>query len=77
MAEQQQFYLLLGNLMSPDNNVRKHSEVREETIVVCLGGNLGEWLDDYAKLTVLLPNLVARTVHSHQAHVHCETDDEQ
>lgn len=27
MAEQQQFYLLLGNLMSPDNNVRKHSEV--------------------------------------------------
>uniref|UniRef100_H3CF52 Karyopherin (importin) beta 3 n=1 Tax=Tetraodon nigroviridis TaxID=99883 RepID=H3CF52_TETNG len=28
MAEQQQFYILLGNLMSPDNNVRKHSEVR-------------------------------------------------
>lgn len=27
MAEQQQFYLLLGNLMSPDNNVRKQSEV--------------------------------------------------
>ncbi|KAG7268938.1 hypothetical protein CRUP_002934 [Coryphaenoides rupestris] len=25
-AEQQQFYLLLGNLMSPDNNVRKQSE---------------------------------------------------
>lgn len=29
MAEQQQFYLLLGNLMSPDNNVRKQSEVSE------------------------------------------------
>lgn len=29
MAEQQQFYLLLGNLMSPDNNVRKQSEVRK------------------------------------------------
>uniref|UniRef100_A0A3P9JBW7 Karyopherin (importin) beta 3 n=1 Tax=Oryzias latipes TaxID=8090 RepID=A0A3P9JBW7_ORYLA len=28
MAEQQQFYLLLGNLMSPDNNVRKQAEVR-------------------------------------------------
>lgn len=27
MAEQQQFYLLLGNLMNPDNNVRKLSEV--------------------------------------------------
>lgn len=27
MAEQQQFYLLLGNLMNPDNNVRKQSEV--------------------------------------------------
>lgn len=27
MAEQQQFYLLLGNLMSPDNNVRKQAEV--------------------------------------------------
>ncbi|KAJ3584175.1 hypothetical protein NHX12_014671 [Muraenolepis orangiensis] len=26
MAEQQQFYLLLGNLMSPDNNTRKQSE---------------------------------------------------
>ena len=28
MAEQQQFYLLLGNLMSPDNSVRKQAEVR-------------------------------------------------
>lgn len=28
MAEQQQFYLLLGNLMSPDNTVRKQAEVR-------------------------------------------------
>lgn len=27
MAEQQQFYLLLGNLMSPDNIIRKQSEV--------------------------------------------------
>lgn len=27
MAEQQQFYLLLGNLMSPDNTVRKQAEV--------------------------------------------------
>lgn len=27
MAEQQQFYLLLSNLMSPDNTVRKQSEV--------------------------------------------------
>ncbi|KAM9820263.1 importin-5 [Neosynchiropus ocellatus] len=26
MAEQQQFYVLLGNLMSPDNNVRKQAE---------------------------------------------------
>uniref|UniRef100_A0A3Q0RWT9 Importin-5 n=1 Tax=Amphilophus citrinellus TaxID=61819 RepID=A0A3Q0RWT9_AMPCI len=30
MAEQQQFYLLLGNLMSPDNNIRKQAEVRGE-----------------------------------------------
>lgn len=29
MAEQQQFYLLLSNLMSPDNTVRKQSEVWE------------------------------------------------
>lgn len=29
MAEQQQFYLLLSNLMSPDNTVRKQSEVRK------------------------------------------------
>lgn len=28
MAEQQHFYLLLSNLMSPDNTVRKQSEVR-------------------------------------------------
>lgn len=47
MAEQQQFYLLLGNLMSPDNNVRKHSEVRRGPAaaggveVSCWG-----WLDD-------------------------------
>lgn len=27
MAEQQQFHLLLGNLMSPDNGIRKQSEV--------------------------------------------------
>ncbi|XP_066562833.1 importin-5 [Amia ocellicauda] len=33
MAEQQQFYLLLGNLMSPDNNVRKQSEETYENIV--------------------------------------------
>uniref|UniRef100_C9JZ53 Importin 5 n=1 Tax=Homo sapiens TaxID=9606 RepID=C9JZ53_HUMAN len=26
-AEQQQFYLLLGNLLSPDNVVRKQAEV--------------------------------------------------
>ncbi|XP_075873373.1 importin-5 [Nelusetta ayraudi] len=32
MAEQQQFYLLLANLMSPDNNVRKHSEETYDTI---------------------------------------------
>ncbi|XP_003966409.1 importin-5 [Takifugu rubripes] len=32
MAEQQQFYLLLGNLMSPDNNVRKHSEETYDSI---------------------------------------------
>uniref|UniRef100_W5M780 Karyopherin (importin) beta 3 n=1 Tax=Lepisosteus oculatus TaxID=7918 RepID=W5M780_LEPOC len=32
MAEQQQFYLLLGNLMSPDNNVRKQSEETYENI---------------------------------------------
>lgn len=38
------------------------------------------WVSDgtiMQKLTVLLPNLVARTVYSHEAHVHCETDDEQ
>uniref|UniRef100_A0A8C9ZND5 Karyopherin (importin) beta 3 n=1 Tax=Sander lucioperca TaxID=283035 RepID=A0A8C9ZND5_SANLU len=34
MAEQQQqFYLLLGNLMSPDNNVRKQSEETYDTIL--------------------------------------------
>ncbi|KAK5847578.1 hypothetical protein PBY51_016695 [Eleginops maclovinus] len=35
MAEQQQqqFYLLLGNLMSPDNNIRKQSEEAYDTIV--------------------------------------------
>uniref|UniRef100_A0A8C2ER82 Importin 5 n=2 Tax=Cyprinus carpio TaxID=7962 RepID=A0A8C2ER82_CYPCA len=32
MAEQQQFYLLLSNLMSPDNTVRKQSEEAYETI---------------------------------------------
>uniref|UniRef100_A0A8C4STW7 Importin-5 n=1 Tax=Erpetoichthys calabaricus TaxID=27687 RepID=A0A8C4STW7_ERPCA len=32
MAEQQQFQLLLGNLMSPDNNVRKQSEEAYENI---------------------------------------------
>lgn len=33
MAEQQQqFYLLLGNLMSPDNDVRKQSEVRQRDV---------------------------------------------
>ncbi|XP_053273544.1 importin-5 [Pleuronectes platessa] len=32
MAEQQQFYLLLGNLMSPDNDVRKQSEETYDTI---------------------------------------------
>ncbi|KAM8722774.1 importin-5 [Acanthopagrus schlegelii] len=32
MAEQQQFYLLLGNLMSPDNNIRKQSEETYDTI---------------------------------------------
>lgn len=32
MAEQQQFYLLLGNLMSADNNVRKQAEVRKGDI---------------------------------------------
>ncbi|XP_052402072.1 importin-5 [Carassius gibelio] len=31
-AEQQQFYLLLSNLMSPDNTVRKQSEETYETI---------------------------------------------
>eukprot|EP00064_Thunnus_orientalis_P008168 superscaffoldBa00000955_g8191 len=32
MAEQQQFYLLLGNLMSPDNNIRKQAEEAYDTI---------------------------------------------
>uniref|UniRef100_A0AAY4B7T1 IPO4/5-like TPR repeats domain-containing protein n=1 Tax=Denticeps clupeoides TaxID=299321 RepID=A0AAY4B7T1_9TELE len=32
MAEQQQFYLLLGNLMSPDNTARKQSEETYENI---------------------------------------------
>ncbi|XP_035770892.1 importin-5 [Neolamprologus brichardi] len=32
MAEQQQFYLLLGNLMSPDNNVRKQAEETYDNI---------------------------------------------
>ncbi|KAJ8393859.1 hypothetical protein AAFF_G00055880 [Aldrovandia affinis] len=32
MAEQQQFYLLLGNLMSPDNNIRKQSEKTYDNI---------------------------------------------
>uniref|UniRef100_A0A672RPB8 Importin-5-like n=1 Tax=Sinocyclocheilus grahami TaxID=75366 RepID=A0A672RPB8_SINGR len=32
MAEQQQFYLLLSNLMSPDNTVRKQSEETYDTI---------------------------------------------
>lgn len=38
MAEQQQFYILLGNLMSPDNSVRKLSEVRGGEAVVHSGG---------------------------------------
>lgn len=33
MAEQQQFYILLGNLMSPDNDIRKQSEVRSQNIL--------------------------------------------
>lgn len=37
MAEQQQFYVLLGNLMSPDNNARKHSEVGEGHAAVLRG----------------------------------------
>ncbi|KAK1802776.1 hypothetical protein P4O66_021316, partial [Electrophorus voltai] len=32
MAEQQQFYLLLGNLMNPDNSVRKQAEETYDTI---------------------------------------------
>uniref|UniRef100_A0A672IDA8 Karyopherin (importin) beta 3 n=1 Tax=Salarias fasciatus TaxID=181472 RepID=A0A672IDA8_SALFA len=32
MAEQQQFYLLLGDLMSPDNNARKQAEETYDTI---------------------------------------------
>ncbi|KAM9396924.1 importin-5 [Salvelinus alpinus] len=32
MAEQQQFYILLGNLMSPDNEIRKQSEEAYDTI---------------------------------------------
>ncbi|CAB1327664.1 unnamed protein product [Coregonus sp. 'balchen'] len=32
MAEQQQFYSLLGNLMSPDNDIRKQSEEAYDTI---------------------------------------------
>uniref|UniRef100_A0A667ZJA9 Karyopherin (importin) beta 3 n=1 Tax=Myripristis murdjan TaxID=586833 RepID=A0A667ZJA9_9TELE len=32
MAEQQQFYLLLGNLMSPDNTARKQAEETYDTI---------------------------------------------
>lgn len=77
MAEQQQFYILLGNLMSPDNNVRKHSEVREESIAVYLCGSLGGCWDDYAKANSLATqSCSARTMHSHQAHVHCGPDDE-
>lgn len=33
MAEQQQFYILLGNLMSPDNDIRKQSEVSSQNIL--------------------------------------------
>lgn len=44
MAEQQQFYLLLGNLMSPDNNVRKQSEVRRESAAcVFVADAFGRW----------------------------------
>ncbi|XP_061745785.1 importin-5 [Nerophis ophidion] len=32
MAEQQQFFILLGNLINPDNNVRKQSEETYDTI---------------------------------------------
>ncbi|XP_061917237.1 importin-5 [Entelurus aequoreus] len=32
MAEEQQFYILLGNLINPDNNVRKQSEETYDTI---------------------------------------------
>uniref|UniRef100_A0A3Q1F5X6 Karyopherin (importin) beta 3 n=1 Tax=Acanthochromis polyacanthus TaxID=80966 RepID=A0A3Q1F5X6_9TELE len=42
MAEQQQFYLLLGNLMSPDNNIRKQAEVRGENSAVFTADNLGD-----------------------------------
>lgn len=44
MAEQQQFYLLLSNLMSPDNTVRKQSEVwesfRDRFVCECVKGNV-------------------------------------
>lgn len=45
MAEQQQFYLLLSNLMSPDNTVRKQSEVwesfRDRFVWMCEGKRKG------------------------------------
>uniref|UniRef100_A0A3Q4N4J2 Uncharacterized protein n=1 Tax=Neolamprologus brichardi TaxID=32507 RepID=A0A3Q4N4J2_NEOBR len=42
MAEQQQFYLLLGNLMSPDNNVRKQAEVRRGKKQFLVADKFGE-----------------------------------
>lgn len=51
MAEQQQFYLLLGNLMSPDNNIRKHSEVRQEHTAVFLGDDLGSCSNEYSHIS--------------------------
>uniref|UniRef100_A0A8B9GQE4 Secreted protein n=1 Tax=Astyanax mexicanus TaxID=7994 RepID=A0A8B9GQE4_ASTMX len=44
MAEQQQqFYLLLGNLMSPDNAIRKQSEVRITPATGIRGCDCGSW----------------------------------
>jgi len=61
--QQQQFYLLLGNLMSPDNNVRKQAEVRQRDVADLTSDKFGR-CDKTARSLVSsppqLPSLAAR-----------------
>ncbi|RXN38823.1 importin-5 [Labeo rohita] len=52
MAEQQQFYLLLSNLMSPDNTVRKQSEVKQMAAVLLRRLLSSSFEEVYPSLTI-------------------------